>query len=59
MNEKQLLDQIASMLREAYPEATAVRVFVNEQEAIIEKQYRQKLDGISMRNLSGEWIKEE
>lgn len=56
--EKELLDKISTMLRETYPDAVAVRVFVNNQEATIEKQYRQKLNGISMRNLSGEWVKE-
>lgn len=58
MNEKELLDKIAKMVREAYPEAVAVTVFVNNQESSIEKQYRQKLDGISMKQLNGDWVKE-
>lgn len=58
MNEKQLLDQIAEMLRQAYPDAVAVRVFVNHQESSIETQYRRKMDGISMKNLAGNWVSE-
>lgn len=56
--EKQLLDKIAEMLREAYPEAVSVKVFVNCQEATIEAEYRQKMNGISMRTLAGEWVRE-
>ena len=56
--EKQLLDKISGMLREAYPDAVSVKIFINSQEANIEKEYRQKLDGISMKNLSGNWVRE-
>ena len=56
--EKQLLDKISGMLREAYPDAVSVKLFINSQEASIEKEYRQKLDGISMKNLSGNWVRE-
>ncbi len=58
MNEKELLDKIAAMLREAYPDAVSVNVFVNQQEAEINKSYRQKRNGISMQTLNGNWIRE-
>lgn len=56
--EQQLLNRIADMLREAYPDAVAVEIFVNHHEASIRKKYRHKLDGISMRSLSGNWVRE-
>lgn len=56
MSEKELLDKIAQMLREAYPDAAAVKVFVNDHEVEVEKRYV-KPDGFSMKSLNGKWIK--
>lgn len=57
MSEKELLENIAHMLRIQYPDATSAKFFVNHREFEIEVSYRDKLDGISMRSLNGEWIK--
>jgi cell division ATPase FtsA len=59
MSDKEVLENIANMLRIHYPTAASVKVFVNCQEFEVEVSYRDKLDGISMKSLNGEWIKEE
>lgn len=59
MTDKQVLENIANMLRIHYPNAASVKVFVNYREFEVEVSYRDKLDGISMKSLNGEWIKEE
>jgi hypothetical protein len=59
MSEKEVLENIAHMLRTHYPKAASVKFFVNCQEFEVEVSYRDKLDGISMKSLDGEWIKKE
>lgn len=58
MTDKEVLENIAHMLRVHYPQAASVKVFVNHQEFEVEVSYRDKLDGISMKSLNGEWIRE-
>jgi len=54
---KEMLAEMAQKLREAYPDAVGVELFVNHQGFDIEVKYRQKEEGVSMRSLNGEWIK--
>lgn len=58
MNNKEVLENIAHMLRIQYPDAASVKVFVNHQEFEVEVNYRDKLEGISMKSLDGKWIRE-
>ena len=58
MTDQDTLEKIADMLRELYPKAASVTFFVNHQECEVSVKYRNKLDGISMRSLDGEWIEE-
>jgi hypothetical protein len=55
---KQLLDEIAEKLREAYPDAASVTLFVNAQEYSIDvRMVDTKKAGFSMKSLNGEWIR--
>lgn len=58
MSEKEFMDKIASMIREQYPDAVSVNIFVNYQGIDIDKKYRKKVEGASYKTLSGEWVKE-
>lgn len=54
---KQLLDEIIAKLREAYPDAASVTLFVNHQEYSIDvRMVDTKKAGFSMKSLNGEWI---
>ncbi|MNJ48939.1 hypothetical protein D3C77_441490 [compost metagenome] len=55
MNNK--LKDIAEQLREMYPDAASVRLFVNSQEHNIEVRYVDtERAGYSMKSLNGKWI---
>lgn len=55
MSEK--IREMVGSLRELYPDAVSVRLFVNHQEFVVEPTYFTG-DGIaSMRSLNGEWVK--
>lgn len=58
MSDKEVLDNIANMLRIHYPDAVGVKFFVNDREFEIEVAYRDKLEGISIKSLNGEWVRE-
>lgn len=51
------IKQLDNFIKDLYPKAVSVEVFVNHQEIKITPTYRTELHGISMKNLSGEWVK--
>lgn len=53
-NKIKLLDEI---IKEMYPDAVCVSIFVNYQEIEVVPRYITELDGISMKTLSGKWVK--
>jgi len=50
------VQEIAWHLRAHYPNATSVTLFVNHQEHEVSEKRRDRLDGISMRSLDGNWV---
>ncbi|CAI6072792.1 hypothetical protein [Cohnella sp. JJ-181] len=46
---------VHAMLKEMFPEAVAVNVFVNVEGIRVEPQYRTNLCGLSMRMINGKW----
>ncbi|MGG4552580.1 hypothetical protein [Paenibacillus humicus] len=51
------LNEIVDQLREMYPEAASVELFVNSQEHNIEVRYvNTEKAGYSMKSLNGKWI---
>ena len=49
---------IAQYFREKYPDAVSVSFYVNYYDHDITISYKDILDGITMRTLNGEWVKE-
>jgi len=49
---------IAALFRKQYPDATSVNLFVSCYDHEIHLSHKDVLDGITMRSLSGEWVKE-
>ena len=55
MEEK--INYIHELIKELYPEAVAVRIFVNSQGIEVTPEYRTNVKDYSMQNINGEWIK--
>lgn len=54
---KTRIDNLHELIKSMYPDAVSVKVFVNYSEIEISIGHRKKSEGVSMKNLSGEWIK--
>ena len=55
MEEK--INYVHELIKELYPEAVAVRIFVNSQGIEVTPEYRTNAKDYSMQNINGEWIK--
>ncbi|MCL2556889.1 MAG: hypothetical protein FWE09_00255 [Treponema sp.] len=49
------MENIAKQIRELFPEAVYVKLFVNAESYKVESEYKDNLRGYTMRKLSGEW----
>lgn len=57
MEEK--INEIHESIKELYPEAVSVKVFVNSKGIEVTPNYRTNADGYSMKTITGKWIKRE
>jgi len=55
MEEK--INYIHELIKEIYSEAVAVRILVTNSGIEVNPEYRTNLNGYSMQNINGEWIK--
>ncbi len=55
MEEK--INYVHELIKELYPEAVAVRIFVNSQGIEVTPEYKTNIKDYSMQNINGEWIK--
>jgi len=51
------ISEIHSKIKELFPEAVSVSIFVNCEGINVTPNYRTDLTGCSMRNINGEWVK--
>jgi len=57
MTIEERISTIHYTLKDMFPEATSVNVFVNSEGINVTPIYRTNISGYSMRNVSGNWIK--
>ena len=55
MEEK--INYIHELIKEIYPEAVAVRIFVNYQGIEVTPEYKTNISGYTMQNINEDWIK--
>lgn len=54
---EETINQIHNMIKETFPEAVSVNIFVNSQGIDVKPVYLTNIKGHSMRNINGEWVK--
>jgi hypothetical protein len=57
MTVEERISTIHYTLKDMFPEATSVNVFVNSEGINVTPVYRTNISGYSMKNISGNWIK--
>jgi len=55
MEEK--INHIHELIKEIYGEAVAVRIFVSNRNIEVYPEYRTNVNGYSMQNINGDWVK--
>lgn len=51
------LDNIHAYIKDLFPDAVAVRIFVNSEGIEVNPEYRTNTNGYSMRNINGKFVK--
>lgn len=51
------INQIHELIKETFPDAVAVKVFVNAQGIEVNPEYRTNLAYFSMQTITGNWVK--
>jgi hypothetical protein len=54
---QQTVDAIYSLVKRAWGNAAAVKIFVNAEGITVEPRIRSEISGFTMRNIGGDWIK--
>jgi len=55
MEEK--INEIHQMIKDAYPDAVSVKIFVNSDGIEVDPKFRTNLNNFSMKTITGKWVK--
>lgn len=59
MDREEKIAELHERIKELFPDAVAVKVFVNSQGIEVKPEFRTNIDGYSMKTITGEWVQKE